>query len=610
MTPETSNPSALPRTELLAGLSEEQRASVLAHMRRVALRKGEYLVRQGQSAEHVYYVVRGRFEVLRDGRHLVAEIGAGEPVGEIAFFGGLTRTADVVASRDSEVLELSRSSFDHVAATQPTFIHSILKTLGRRLAATTAAAGALAPRIADAIGLCPAGAAPIPASVIAQLLAAMADNGIRVTALRASDLPAPLQHADETAISQWLAGHEHADSKLLLVTGEGNPDWDRTALRHCDQLLLCGRQVEARDGVVELNALEAYVIPLFRPRQIGLLLWREADDGPISATGNWLEKRPLHLHHHAVIGNARDFGRIARLLTGRALGAVFGGGGALGAGHLGALRALREHGIELDIVGGTSIGAVVAAAHAKGDSPEQAMRDYQEFFIRRKALGRFNLPIYSLLDHRHLDRNIQQKFGDQRIEDLPINMFAVGANLSSHEMEVMRRGLMWQAIRISTAIPVALPPWLNEQGQVLVDGGIMENIPISAMRAIKGGPNLVFALSSGQEWKVRSDYRQLPTGLGLAWQLLTGARKGDDYPRMGMVAARSMQVTSGRNFRANHLGDDLLLELPAVPGMGLLAFKLGQAQEAAGYDYACRYLERIGGADGLAAWRRGEGLPG
>ncbi|MEE9877496.1 MAG: cyclic nucleotide-binding domain-containing protein [Stenotrophomonas maltophilia] len=149
-----------PRSDLLAGLSDAQRDSLLARMRRLQLRKGEHLVRQGEAANHVYYVLRGRFEVLLGGRHLVAEIGAGEPVGEIAFFGGLPRTADVVASRDSEVLELSRDSFEHVSAAQPDFTQSILRILGRRLAATTSAAAAMAPRIADAIGLCPAGSAP------------------------------------------------------------------------------------------------------------------------------------------------------------------------------------------------------------------------------------------------------------------------------------------------------------------------------------------------------------------------------------------------------------------------------------------------------------------
>jgi NTE family protein len=601
-----AKPSAPARSELLVGLSEAQRETLLSRMRRFQLHRGEHLVRQGETANHVYYVTRGRFEVLRDGRHLVAEIGAGEPVGEIAFFGGLPRTADVVASRDSEVMELSREAFDQVASTQPEFVHSILRTLGRRLAATTASAGEMAPRIADSIGLCPAGGSPLPQKLVETLCQAFTNNDVRITVLRAADLPESLAADDEHLMAQWLGSHESLEGKLLLVTGDGNTAWDRAALRHCDQLLLCGRLREADTGPVALNAQEAYVIPLFRPRQIGLLLWRDSTDPEIRNTRHWLTDRPAHLHHHAALGNDQDFGRVARLLAGRALGAAFGGGGALGAGHVGILRALEGAGIHLDIVGGTSIGAVVAMNYSSGDPAALMMSDYDDFFVRQQALGRFNLPIYSLLDHRHLDACMQERYGDRRVEDLPISMFGIGANLSKAELEIVRSGLCWHALRISTAIPVALPPWINEQGQVLVDGGIMDNVPISVMRSIKSGPNLISMLSPGNEWKVSSDYNSVPTRLKLAWQMLTGSRKNDDYPRMGMVAARSMQVTSSRTFRRNGLGKDLLIEPPTVPGMGLLAFKLGRAQEAAGYEYMCRFLENLGGPEGFRRWRRGE----
>lgn len=598
-----------PRSDLLAGLSESQRESLLAQMRRLQLRKGEHLVRQGEAANHVYYVLRGRFEVLLNGRHLVAEIGAGEPVGEIAFFGGLSRTADVVASRDSEVLELSRESFDHLAAAQPDFTQSLLRVLGRRLAATTSAAAAMAPRIADAIGLCPAGTVPIPEQLINDLLQALQASGVATTALRARDLPAGVAADNEQQLSQWLGMQEHADSKLLLVAGDGNAAWDRAALRHCDQLLLCGRQDLAHTGPVPLSALEAYALPLFRPRQVGLLLWREHNGDAIRHTRHWLQDRPLHLHHHLALRQPRDYARVARLLTGRGLGAVLGGGGALGAGHIGTLRALSEAGIELDIIGGTSIGSVVGHAYAAGNDAEAMMQDYEQFFLRNKALGRFTLPWYSLLDHRHLDTCMQAQLGDARLEDLPLNYFAVGANLSTNELEVVRHGLTWQALRISTAIPVALPPWINEQGQVLVDGGVMNNVPISVMRAIKNGPNMVSMLSPGNEWRVRSAYGNVPSRLSLAWQLLRGRRKGDDFPRIGEVAARSMQITSGRMLRGTGLGSDLLLKPPTVPGMGLLAFKLGRAQEQAGYEYTLRFLDKAGGLDGINAWRRGEVMP-
>ena len=121
--------------EIFADLSPEDRQTILDFARLRKLRRGEMLVRQGEVADTVYYVLRGKFEVLRDGRHLVAEIMAGEPVGEIAFFGGLPRTADVQASRDSDVLELSQQAYAALSARLPAFTQAVLRSLGRRLAA-------------------------------------------------------------------------------------------------------------------------------------------------------------------------------------------------------------------------------------------------------------------------------------------------------------------------------------------------------------------------------------------------------------------------------------------------------------------------------------------
>ncbi len=146
---------------LFASLTEDDRALLLAQMQLVNLRKGEYLVRQGEEADCLYYVLRGRLDVLRDGQQLVAEIGSGEPVGEIAFFADTLRTADVMASRDSQLLRLGRSEFEQVSALQPQLVQSILRTFGRRLASATTGAPVLPPRVPDTI---PQAALPTPST--------------------------------------------------------------------------------------------------------------------------------------------------------------------------------------------------------------------------------------------------------------------------------------------------------------------------------------------------------------------------------------------------------------------------------------------------------------
>lgn len=593
---------------LFASLTEDDRALLLAQMQLVNLRKGEYLVRQGEEADCLYYVLRGRLDVLRDGQQLVAEIGSGEPVGEIAFFADTLRTADVMASRDSQLLRLGRSEFEQVSALQPQLVQSILRTFGRRLASATTGAPVLPPRVPDTIGLCPAGASPLPAQLVDDLRAALLSQAGQCHVLQATDLPPGLDPANEHQLSVWLADQEKAHGRLLIVTGQGHEGFDHAALRHCDQLLLCGALEQAAahaDSAVPLGPLEADMLGRFRTRHVGLLLWRQHSQHPITHTRAWLANRAVHLHHHVVLGQRASFERVARLLTGRALGAVFGGGGALGAGHIGALRALFDAGLELDIVGGTSIGSSVAMACAAQEDPREMMAAYNYFFLKKKAFGRYTPPVYGLVDQRHVDASLLERYGDSRLEDLALNCYVVAANLSTNQREVLRHGPCWEAMRMSASIPVALPPWINQQGDVLVDGGLVDNVPASVMHGIKPGPNLVFMLSPGERWQVRSAYGQLPSRLRQLWQMLSGRRSGDDFPRIGQTVARSMQIASNTALQASRRSGDRLIEPPTVPGMALTAWKMGNAQEQAGYDYTCRWLEAQGGLDALLAWRNG-----
>ena len=602
-----SNQDPLALVPLFASLSAEDRALLREQMQLVSVRKGEHVVHQGDEADCLYYVLRGRLDVLRDGHLLVAEIGSGEPVGEIAFFADTQRTADVVASRDSQLLRLGRTEFEQVSAMQPQLVQSILRTFGRRLASATTGAPVLPPRVPNTIGLCPAGESPLPPGLVHALALALQQEAGACRILGSSDLPPGLDPADAHALSDWMAEQEHQAGRLLVVTGQGNPAWDHAALRHCDQLLLVGQLAQASQHpqAVPLAALEADMIGRFRPRHIGLLLWRDGAHQAIAHTDRWLQLRPAHLHHHVVLGHPGHLQRVARLLTGRGLGAVFGGGGALGAGHIGALRALFDAGLELDIVGGTSIGSSVAMACAAGEDPRQMMQAYNYFFLEKKAFGHYTPPVYGLLDQRHVDASLHERYGNQRLEDLELNCYVVAANLSTNQREILRSGPCWEAMRMSASIPVALPPWINQHGDVLVDGGLIDNVPASVMHAIKPGPNLVFMLSPGERWQVKSAYAQLPSPLRQLWQMLRGGRGHGDFPRIGQTVARSMQISSNNSLQASRRSGDLLIEPPTVPGMGLTAWKMGDAQERAGYDYACRWLEQHGGLEGLHAWRQG-----
>jgi NTE family protein len=120
-------------------LSPDQQAEIWSWARVRQLLSGETLVLQNTAADAIFVVVSGRCEVRVERQPVpLAEIGAGQPIGEIAFFAGGLRTATVVAARDSVVLELDRASFEEAARRVPAVYDQLLASVARRIADTTA----------------------------------------------------------------------------------------------------------------------------------------------------------------------------------------------------------------------------------------------------------------------------------------------------------------------------------------------------------------------------------------------------------------------------------------------------------------------------------------
>src|SRR5256884_5804793 len=110
--------------EIFQDLEEAGRARLAAELETLNLRRGDVLVRQGEMADALYVVVTGRFAVTVAGRReVVAELGPGQPVGEIAFLAGGVRTATVTALRDSLVLRLGRAEVEGLSSKNPSILH-------------------------------------------------------------------------------------------------------------------------------------------------------------------------------------------------------------------------------------------------------------------------------------------------------------------------------------------------------------------------------------------------------------------------------------------------------------------------------------------------------
>jgi NTE family protein len=334
-------------------------------------------------------------------------------------------------------------------------------------------------------------------------------------------------------------------------------------------------------------------------RNTARLVLAHGSGPPYSVTGQWLELRPwIRMHHHlAPREDTRypgDIRRITRFICGEAVGLVACGGGAFSAAHIGVFEALSDAGLELDVIGGTSGGAAMGAALALGVAPSEIELRTHQIFVERKAMRRWTWPRYSLLDHTELDRSLSEHFTAVDIEDLERPFFAVSTNLSRNVAHCIDRGPLWQAIRASAAIPALLPPVFTADGEMLVDGSLVENVPLRTMMAMKSGPNIVIDFHTENADRCTIDSSTLPARGELVMRMLTLRGKAilPSVPGPQSVLLRSLMLN-----RPDYTADlgvaDILLR-PTIPaGIGHLDWHRHAELRYAAREYAARELERL-----------------
>ncbi len=157
---------------------------------------------------------------------------------------------------------------------------------------------------------------------------------------------------------------------------------------------------------------------------------------------------------------------------------VLGSGGARGLAHIGVIQVLEEAGYEISYIAGSSIGALVGGVYAAG-----SLDDYTEWATELEAKDVFNLLDFSfgwqgLFKGERIIGALREMVGDRNIEDLDIGFTAVATDLREQREIWFNKGPLFDAVRASIAIPSVLTPW-EYQGRTLVDGGLLNPIPIA-----------------------------------------------------------------------------------------------------------------------------------
>ncbi|MGD0192239.1 MAG: patatin-like phospholipase family protein [Rhizomicrobium sp.] len=576
---ETAYPDSLPERlktfPLLADLGDPALRRLLGEACWFGLPGGMLLPRDGENDQALFLILTGSLGVFapdeKGARRQVAHISAGETVGEMSLISGDAHSAQLVALRDTELLRISRDGFEALIARHPKVMMNLMRILVRRLQDTTRQStdGALPKTFAIVPLQDGLDAEPI-AQRVAAALAAMGSKAAVV------DSGAAEQSAE------WFNAFENAHDVVFYRGDAPDSPWTHLCLRQADRIFLLARA----DRPLPLRPLDLPAIKEHAGELPQLLLLHPEGRSQGLPEHFALRSGLFESHHHVRAGVTEDIRRLARFISGRAVGLVLAGGGARGFAHIGVMKALLEAGVPFDHLGGTSMGAIIAAGMAMEWSLDELSDRIRKVFVTTNPLSDYTIPLIALVRGKRVSNLLRENFGDIRIEELPKPFFCVSSDLTSGRIHVHRQGPLWRALRASVALPGILPP-VTHHGHLLVDGGVMNNLPVDVMAKHANGPIIASDVTGELDLHATDDRY----GERSIWWLIAERMRGT--PSIISILMRSGTVGSEAQRRVVREQADYLFE-PPLADLGLRDWHAFDRAVAEGYAHAKMIIEQRG----------------
>jgi NTE family protein len=559
--------------ELLKEVTSHDLDALAAELEWQCLPGGWVLFREGEHDDSLFIVVAGRLGVVTadaEGREtIISHISPGETVGEMALLSGAPRSATVVALRDSELVRLRRESFEKLADQHPGLMRFITRLLVLRLERTSHR-NAAAP---DCLSIT---VVPLERSIDSATFARSLGNALENLGVKT--MVVDRREADRP--TEWFTAIEE-NHRIIVYQAEYDPtEWTRLCVRQADRILMLLGAAQQPDG--EPPAL-AVMPTAARGEQIEIVFIHDgaANAANVSAA---LGRYKAGFHYHVRSSRPSDSERLARLISGRAIGLVFSGGGARGFAHIGVMRAFKAAGIHFDLVGGTSMGSMIAAAAALEWDEAETLAHLKSAFVITNPLSDYTLPLVAIVRGRKVSRLLREHFGEALIEECWRPFFCTSSNLTAGSAKIHRAGPLWRALRASIAIPGVLPPVI-ENSQILIDGGVMNNLPVDVMSAMRRGR--VVGVDVAREHVLTAESDDLENRS--VWQLLSAKRRGTPNI-IGLLMSAGL-VNSEAQVKLQRQQVDILIE-PKLGKMGMLDWKSWETAVEGGYRQTMEILEQ------------------
>lgn len=567
---------------LFGNLSEDLMTRILDSGKILEVPTGSFLFRQGDPENSLYIVLTGRFRAIAEdeqGLHALGDIGEGEPIGEFALVMGEPRSASVVAIRKSTVLKLKEEQYLKIVSNHPEFSSKVTRFLVNRVRRNTlqkhletTAKNIAVINLQEGTDL---------SDYTEAIKSELSSQHIR-TQILDHDSHADLESHD---IYNLLETHEGLN---FLVCDGSDRNWSHQCVLYADLIIVATDFYAPKDIQPIEEQLELYSQNILN-KNIYLLLLHPENAAFPQNTRHWMEKRKIDLHIHYRKNHGPDIRRFTRIISNKAIGLVLGGGGTKGYAHIGAINALIKEGVEIDVLGGTSAGALYGLTAAFCDFHLEKLAQY----TRHAAVGKltsndFTFPVISFMSGKKVTDFVKRTMGNANLEDFWITSYCVSTNYSNATVKIHNTGLAWKQVQASIAIPGIYPPVVID-GQLHVDGGVVDNLPIEPMYSYPISHIIAISLTQLKSQPVK--FSDTPDSKTILWDKITG-RKKYRLPGLTSILVNSLTLNSRQKQEMSKSGVAIYLEMK-LKGVGMLDDSKWKEIVEKGFEQMSETLARV-----------------
>lgn len=582
--------TTLSKAMLFAELDQSILSTLAMHCHIRHLQTGQELYKVNDQANYIYIIAYGRVK-LSTPSGLVTYLGRNEIVGEMGVISNQPHHGTVNALRDTALVVIPKQQFIEFITQHANILFTLSRLIISRSQPELQHIHAMSH--SRTLSVIPV-SSQIPATHLAEKLTEHLQRWPHVRLVTAAHVDAlfgegfsqtPLDYSvDDLKLRQWLASLEEKHCYVLYAAHNNEDEWTKRCLHQADRILILAEanQTPTHTKLVDVLNQHNWQSP------IELVLLRSEGD-PSPHTLIWKKLYHARAHYFIHPWAQADICAVARQISSQGLGLVLGGGGARGFAHIGLIRALEQLHIPIDIVGGTSMGAFVAALVACGfDSVEMTHIAY-ETFVARNYLNDYTMPRVSLIRGQRFHERLHAIFGQRKIEELKQTFYCISTNLTTGQAMIHDQGELATWVGTSMSVPGVAPPVAWHEN-LLCDGGVINNLPTDVMQNLERGTVIASNVSLHDDIRVPGIGLDKPDQSALLnWnkiikdKLLHAPRLAEILMRTATLASDTMIQTAAIE-RAN-----LHIRMP-IEGIGMFDWhKLDELVER-GYEHALETL--------------------